>query len=336
MTRYALYSDIHGNQEAFIAVLRDIDIQKADKQFCLGDIVGYGPRPNECCELVRKNADGIIIGNHDFGINTGIMDGLMRGIALAALIWTRHQLNTENKSFLNDLPFTYQEDGLAISHANFANPSSFMYVEYGRMERKRARAEIAFLIDREATKGFISHSHVPKIYYLEPDPDYKPDQKQKEVEGILIESTCADGSEIQFTEDLLAKVEGLRAEWTQPRGSLGFHIDSEKPVLVNIGSVGQPRDGDPRACYVIYDSETDVIEFHRVEYDLDKAKSHFLRTKMTKKLQKIAEDTKSPNPDLKQLVEKILEKLNDLPVVGVPDGGHTIELALAKRLDNGR
>ncbi len=210
--RRAIISDIHGNLEALEAVLEDIDSQNVDEIFCLGDIVGYGPNPGECVDLVKSNCQITLLGNHDdgalydpSGFNTG---------AEKAIFWTRQQLERSGTSsqrearwdFLSMLPRSYKCGPFLFVHGSPRNPlSEYVFPEDIFNHRKMER-----LFQLTEQYCFQGHTHVPGVF-TEGHQFFPPDD-------IDYEYTLGDGK-----------------------------------VMINVGSVGQPRDGDNRACYLILD-----------------------------------------------------------------------------------
>jgi predicted phosphodiesterase len=210
--RRALISDIHGNLEALEVVLDDIKSQGISEIFCLGDIIGYGPNPRECIDLVMEHSKITLLGNHDQGAMFD-PDGFNIG-AERAIFWTREQLesphdrsNNERRwEFLGDLPRSYRLEPFLFVHGSPRNPlSEYIFPEDIYNHRKMER--LFQLVDRYCFQG---HTHVP---------------------GVFTES-------FQFYAP-----EEIDNEYTLGEGKL----------MINVGSVGQPRDGDPRACYIILD-----------------------------------------------------------------------------------
>jgi predicted phosphodiesterase len=227
----ALISDIHGNLEALQAVLADIAKHDVSDIYCLGDVVGYGPNPRECIDLVMQ-CKIVLLGNHDQGAMFD-PDGF-NPPAERAIFWTRGQLEAgadarETRArrweFLADRPRLYKENGFLYVHGSARNPlNEYVFPEDIYNQRKMDR--IFAMVDRYCFQG---HTHVPGIF----------------TEGVpedLYQFHAPD--EIDFVHKL----------------------DGRK-TLCNVGSVGQPRDGNWRACYVLLDSET--IRYRRVEYDID-------------------------------------------------------------------
>ena len=227
----ALISDIHGNLEALEAVLKDIQQQNITEVYCLGDVVGYGPNPRECIDLVMQ-CKVVLLGNHDQGAMFD-PDGF-NPPAERAIFWTRGQLESPGETkeskekrwgFLADRPRTFTENGFLFVHGSARNPlNEYVFPEDIYNQRKMDR--IFALVDRYCFQG---HTHVP---------------------GIFTEALPEDLYQFHAPDeiDYVHKLDGRK-------------------TLCNVGSVGQPRDGDWRACYVLLDAET--IRYRRVEYDID-------------------------------------------------------------------
>lgn len=225
--RRALISDIHGNLEGLEAVLADIRSEGVDEIYCLGDIIGYGPNPRECIDLVVKHTQVCILGNHDQGAlfdPEGFNSGAER-----AIFWTRSQLesphgdpedNARRWEFLGELPRNRREEKFLFVHGSARNPLN-EYVFPEDVYNQRKMEKIFAMIDRYCFQG---HTHVPGVF----------------TEGLKFSSP----DEISHR----------------------YRLGDEK-IMVNVGSVGQPRDGDPRSCYVILTDEE--VEFRRVEYPND-------------------------------------------------------------------
>ena len=221
----ALISDIHANLEALRAVLADIQAQGVSEIFCLGDIIGYGPNPCECLDLVIENARTTILGNHDQATLFD-PDGF-NPVALSAIYWTRDQLEQGPGSpaqknrrwdFLGELPRTHTDGDFLFVHGSPREPTN-EYVFPEDIYNSRKMDALLGRIDRYCFQG---HTHLPGVF----TSDYR----------FVTPEEC----------------------------SYQYRLDGRK-VMVNVGSVGQPRDGDPRACYVILDG--DLITYRRLEYD---------------------------------------------------------------------
>jgi diadenosine tetraphosphatase ApaH/serine/threonine PP2A family protein phosphatase len=227
----AIISDIHSNFEALQAVLKDIEGHPVTEIYCLGDVVGYGPNPRECVDLVMK-CKMVLLGNHDQGAMFD-PDGF-NPPAERAIFWTRDQLESSAESrqarekrweFLAERPRSHRENGYLYVHGSARNPlNEYVFPEDIYNQRKMER--IFALVERYCFQG---HTHVP---------------------GIFTE---------QLPDDLY--------QFSSPEEIDYAHKLDGRKTLCNVGSVGQPRDGDPRACYVLLDGDT--IRYRRVEYDVE-------------------------------------------------------------------
>ena len=227
----AIISDIHSNLEALQAVLKDIEKQNVTEVYCLGDVVGYGPNPRECVDLVM-DCKLVLLGNHDQGAMFD-PEGF-NPPAERAIFWTRAQLESpaENRSvkerrweFLAERPRSYREDSFLYVHGSARNPlNEYVFPEDIYNQRKMER--IFALVDRYCFQG---HTHVPGIFTEQLPDDLYQFHSPDEIDYV-------------------------------------YHLDGRK-TLCNVGSVGQPRDGDWRACYILLDGDT--IRYRRVEYDID-------------------------------------------------------------------
>jgi diadenosine tetraphosphatase ApaH/serine/threonine PP2A family protein phosphatase len=220
--RIGILSDIHSNLEALTETLAAVERHRPDTLVCLGDVVGYGASPNECCELVRGACGVTLVGNHDAAV-TGRMDySFYYDAARHALDWTAARLAPEHLEWLRGLPYLHQQDGVGYSHGNPLDPQAFEYVF--AMEQAY---ELLPNLERLPELSFIGHSHLCKAFALHGDDEVH---------------------------------EVLAAKFTLRRGY---------KYVVSVGSVGQPRDCDNRAGFVIYDSAKRLVEFHRLPYDVE-------------------------------------------------------------------
>ncbi len=229
----ALISDIHANWEALREVLADIREQGADRIFCLGDIVGYGPNPCECLDAVMDRCEVVVLGNHD---QAALFDpDGFNPLALRAVFWTREQLEQgpgtaeqihRRCDFLGELPKIHRDSELKalFVHGSPREPIN-EYVFPEDIYKQRKMEAFFGRIERYCFQG---HTHIP---------------------GVFTESG-----------EFIAPDE---CDYTFPL--------TEEKVMVNVGSVGQPRDTDWRACYaMIVDEPGDRrVEFRRVEYPVE-------------------------------------------------------------------
>jgi predicted phosphodiesterase len=217
--RAAVISDIHANLHALEAVLAAIDADAPDELWCLGDLVGYGPRPNECCAVVQTGATVCLAGNHDLAVRGTIDLAEFSGDAGAAAAWTRTVLTDESRHYLDGLEPQGEASGVALFHGSPRDPV-WEYV----LSDESAMATFA-LTDK--TLVLVGHSHAAIQVSL----------RDTMLEGGLAPA----GTELELGG----------ARW-----------------LLNPGSVGQPRDGDHRAAYLLLDLDAQRASFRRVEYDV--------------------------------------------------------------------
>lgn len=205
--KYAIISDIHGNLEALQAALNHIDTLDVDEIVCLGDVVGYGPNPNECIELVRVRCLQTVKGNHDAAAIDLMETMHMNKLAREAAIWTHDRLNPASKEYLMQLPLISKVENATLVHASPYEPEEWHYI------MTNLDAEIAFR-HFDTPVCFIGHSHRPGIF-------------------------SKNGAEIE-------------------------------KKIINVGSVGQPRDRDPKLSFGLFDTETFEYENIRLSYSVEK------------------------------------------------------------------
>jgi len=220
--RYFILSDIHSNLEALEAVLEDIGkISPSDKLICLGDVVGYGPNPNECIELMKERAGVTIMGNHDHAV-LGLTDpAYFNPYAAYMVFWTRSVLSPANREALESYRISVIEGEILFVHATPKDPLNWEYIFSASDARHH-------LQDLKEHLCFIGHSHVPLYYAMDP-------------RGRL-----TGGRKPAFT----------------------LRVDDQLRYIVNVGSVGQPRDYNPQSAYAIYDVDNKTIEVRRVPYNI--------------------------------------------------------------------
>jgi diadenosine tetraphosphatase ApaH/serine/threonine PP2A family protein phosphatase len=216
--RYAVVSDVHGNIEALeaaFALMRD-----DDAVLCLGDIVGYGPNPNECCERLRARATATVLGNHDVAAIDDFGLAYFNPAAREAMKWTQGVLTAENRAWLDGLGYEFRMPEFLLVHGAPVN-----YFEYVLDKAAAARAFAA----TDAPLIFIGHTHIAEVYTLQPD-------------GTIEHRHFQQGGEIALED-------GVR-------------------YVVNVGSVGQPRDLNPRASFGFYDPDARTITVQRFAYPI--------------------------------------------------------------------
>jgi len=198
--RYGIIADIHGNLEALEVVLRDLS-GKVDQIICLGDIIGYGPNPNECCEILRNKKIPSVMGNHEKAVLGELPLEWFNPNAAEAVRWTKKEILPDNLEYIRGLPLTFEYPEFQIVHGSLINPVE----EY--LENLFDAIPTFELMTKPVL--FVGHTHRP------------------------------------------------------------LHLNYKEKKIINPGSVGQPRDGDPRPAYLIYDSEKKKADLYRVNYDIE-------------------------------------------------------------------
>ncbi len=223
----AILSDIHGNLDALERVLEDIRSREITEIVCLGDVIGYGPNPGECLDIAVREADILILGNHEEAVFTGNSAGFTSR-ARRSVDWTYEALMGSGspegaperyREMLSKFQLEANIEGVRYVHGSPRDPTK-EYITPRDAGNKQKMTAIF-----EALEGvcFIGHTHIPGV----------------------------------FTEE----------GHSTPEELFGVYMLSGEKALVNVGSVGQPRDGDTRACYATFD--VDTVVFRRVEYDME-------------------------------------------------------------------
>lgn len=228
--RLGIISDIHANLEALEAILKVLDRHKIDQLVCLGDIVGYGPDPQACCDLIRKMSAITLLGNHDAAVADRMDYSCYRLAARKALDGHKQAISDENMAWLKELNYISNLDQMGFCHASPIDYQAFKYV-FGLEQMAPLVADF----HHQPFVTFIGHSHLCKSFFYH--------------------DSSAD--EILNTR---------------------FHLVSGYRYLLTVGSVGQPRDQDPRACCGVYDSQTGEFEYVRVHYDIQKTAKKIIQT----------------------------------------------------------
>ncbi|MCC6476610.1 metallophosphoesterase family protein [bacterium] len=153
-----ILSDVHGNLPALEAVLRDCEARKYDTLICLGDTVGYGASPNECCELIRQNCANCVLGNHDAALTGSTALQLFNAYARAAVEWSQGIIEETHLAWLRDLPYTHMLDGLLFVHATPKDPAAWNYIH------NPDEAVPHFEVMSAGRTAFIGHSHIPALF----------------------------------------------------------------------------------------------------------------------------------------------------------------------------
>jgi predicted phosphodiesterase len=238
--RTLVLSDLHANLTALQASLTAAE-GKWDRVVCLGDVVGYGPDPNEVTSWVRETGAVTIRGNHDKAVAELMPADDFNPVAKQAVAWTRSQLSNENLDWLAALPQgPLEAEGLVLVHGAFQDEDEYVFTPSQALEG---------LLDSSLPVTFFGHTHHQGGF------SYQDSQLEiLQLHPRSRELHCA------------------------------LRIDSDKRYLLNPGSVGQPRDGDPRAGFAIADLDHSAIEFYRVPYDIQQVQMRMRRARLPEPL----------------------------------------------------
>jgi diadenosine tetraphosphatase ApaH/serine/threonine PP2A family protein phosphatase len=213
--------------EALEAVLEDIDAFHISRIYCLGDIMGYGPDPEPCREIIQNKCKNILMGNHDQAVINPRYAEKFNYHAKLALDWTLSHISPETPKFIRELPYTYEPENIFLVHASPKEPDKWPYIT----TLDDAMDSFGFFAQPVC---FFGHTHFPLI-------------------------VTSRGEVITSRE---------------------YVFEKKSRYLVNVGSVGQPRDGDPRSSYVIYDEENDYLQYRRIEYNIKKCQKKMQKAEL--------------------------------------------------------
>jgi predicted phosphodiesterase len=223
--RYLILSDIHANLTALDTALEAAKGQW-DKTVCLGDLVGYGPDPNEVIDRVRALGALTIRGNHDKAVSGQADPEEFNPMARNAVLWTRERLRAENLDYIEKLPKgPVAEGGFNMVHGAFHDEDEYVFAPEQALDG---------LLSAPTPAVFFGHTHIQGGFTLR-------------------------GEDIGV----------LRFKPTTGKLSSTLAIEPDMTYLLNPGSIGQPRDGDPRAAFAIADMEKQSVEFWRIPYDIE-------------------------------------------------------------------
>jgi diadenosine tetraphosphatase ApaH/serine/threonine PP2A family protein phosphatase len=282
--RYAVISDIHANQEALQTVLSELASiarrtgEPFDGLWCLGDLVGYGPEPGDCVDLVRAHTDVVIAGNHDRAVAGMLSVEQFNDSAQVTADWTRDRLSEEHLRYLSELSERMYFGDCTLVHGSPRHP----IWEYLTSPEGAQPSFSCF----SSQFCLVGHTHVPSIF-LQREAASEPvvAGRSRPRRGRLIkEARLLDEVSEEETLRLLAVEqeaivrqtmvpgcemllpgEGL---WAPPAGCR---------AIINPGSVGQPRDNDPRAAFLVYDTERG-FEFYRIAYPIEQTQRKIWRS----------------------------------------------------------
>jgi predicted phosphodiesterase len=222
--RIGIVSDIHANLAAFETVLAALrEAGATDRIWCIGDMVGYGPHPNECLDLLRGHDHICVPGNHDYGLlgKTDIQN--FNADARFALEWTDGVLTAENRAYLEALPLRWLPDPERFTVV-LASPRDPIW-EY-LLDTTAASECFPFF---DTPYCLVGHTHVPVVF------------RQVQADGPVKLAQPEPGEQVRL---------------------------GEARLIINPGSVGQPRDGNPQAAFAILDQEAGTLEYRRIDYPI--------------------------------------------------------------------
>jgi predicted phosphodiesterase len=224
LMRIAVISDIHSNLHALEAVLADIDAEAPDEIWCLGDVVGYGPRPNECADIVRERAAVVLVGNHDLAAIGKLATSDFGPLAAESAHWTGRTLGEEQAAWLRTLEPAATREGVELFHGSARDPV-WEYVLSEEVALESLQLTTAPIV-------LVGHSHLALALSWD----------EEQLDGGL----ARGGTELDTSS----------ARW-----------------LLNPGSVGQPRDSDPRAAWLLIDIAAGRAAFRRVPYPIEQTQA---------------------------------------------------------------
>jgi predicted phosphodiesterase len=230
--RIGLFSDVHANLEALEAVLKGFKSEKIDRYVCLGDIVGYGADPNECCQLVRELTDLVVIGNHDAACCGHMSTEWFNLEARTAVEEHARMLETSHMQWLAQLPYRLDFENMLLCHGSPYRLEEFLYI--------LDETDIEEIVQHVPTRPwlvFAGHTHRGTTFIYREKPSLRIWEDTREM----------------------------------------IRLRPEQGYVFNVGSVGQPRDGDWRASYAIMDTETMTFTLKRIAYDVDMASAKIER-----------------------------------------------------------
>ncbi len=228
--KYVIFADVHSNYEALKTFFLYTDHFSGNiKRVCLGDVAGYSAQPNECLRLLLKRNIPIIMGNHDYGvIHLNERRDTFNEVAKQAILWQSRIISDANKRILVELPYLLSFDGLFS--AVHGDYTNPKEFNYVSTIEEAQNSMSAM----KTPIGFVGHTHIPSIYIENP----------------------GENGEDRF---IYIKIED---------NNRVFYLDENRRYLINPGSLGQPRDGNPRASFVLFNSDEMSLKFYRMSYNI--------------------------------------------------------------------
>lgn len=241
MARYAILSDIHSNLEALTTVLEKCRELGITEYISLGDVVGYNANPNECLNLVRQlNIVARVRGNHDdYTVRGDISESGFNPNAKRAVAWTREQIDEDGRRYLDEAKYEEMFLNATLVHATLDTPSNWGYI----LDQFHAEDNFSY---QRSNLCFCGHSHVPVAFVKKQltSPGERP-----------IEMINAWSGE--FDDEDVTRPEVITVEYRK-----------NNKYLFNVGSIGQPRNGDPRASFAVWDTDQMSMSRYLLPYDI--------------------------------------------------------------------
>lgn len=224
--KLGIFSDVHGNLEALEAVQQAYQQEKIDEFIFLGDAVGYGANPNECCEIIRSLVNIALLGNHDAACCGKTDVSWFVDHARLAIDWSINVITPDNLQWLSSLNYQFRKDSLIFSHGSPIQPENFAYV----LDSNQADLIFKFM-NNNTTVVFIGHAHYALSF----------SQRADQNSSIFLSMET------------------------------NIHLEEGNNYIFSLGSVGQPRDGDYRASYSIFDTDSMLYLSKRLDYNVHSA-----------------------------------------------------------------
>ncbi len=288
--RFAVISDIHANLPALKRCLESLDNQGYASIYCCGDLVGYGAHPNECCRLLRKRGIPCLMGNHDYvAVHLNNLEKF-NATARAAILWTHNRLKSDHLEYLRSLPFVLTDEDKTLVHASPRCPEQWDYI--------LSPLDIWVSLNNFSTPlCFVGHSHLPMVVedrmppsvpcpVLSPPTGCRPGDVPEdkgasflppqpegwETDAELVQEIFGDPDDTETAgDDQATAFEAFDPDRFSILEAGDVELIAGRRYLVNVGSVGQPRDSDPRLCYVTVDLDERRLSFHRYEYAIQES-----------------------------------------------------------------
>jgi diadenosine tetraphosphatase ApaH/serine/threonine PP2A family protein phosphatase len=261
MPKYAILSDIHSYSDAFEAVLQKCSQIGIDHFLFLGDLVGYNADVRRCIDMARElNFLVTVRGNHDDAVIRSDVAAGFNINASIAIEWTRGQLTEADIEFFRSMPYKNNVPGASLSlvHATLDSPETWGYI----FDVHHASANFSYQLSQIC---FCGHSHLPVAFDKVP---FSPSGKNVAViEAWTNNSGCPEADTDFSIQD-----------------ELTVHLQKGHKYLFNIGSIGQPRNGDPRASFAVYNSSENAVTRYRIPYDIEAAQAKVLEAGLPERL----------------------------------------------------